>query len=58
MSYIVYHPDTGTIVAAEEAIIINTKHLPECYDDWEYYLGQNEVPWLDVQGMIEDRIGI
>lgn len=73
MSYIVYHPETGTILRADEAIIVNTRNLPDDFDEWEEYLAQNVAPrcvpgwrwispggapWLDVQGMIEDRIGI
>lgn len=58
MSYIIYHPETGTILRADEAIIVNTRNLPDDFDEWEEYLARNEMPWLDVQGMIEDRIGI
>lgn len=38
MSYIVYHPDTGTIVAADDAVLVNVDDLPADYDEWEEYL--------------------
>lgn len=56
MSFIVYHPDTGTIVEAERAIIVNTRSLPADPEEWEEYLRISEVPWIAVQHLIEDRI--
>lgn len=41
MSYIVWHPDTGTIIDCEESYLVDTSLLPEDFDEWEDYLSQN-----------------
>ena len=38
MSYIVYHPDTGTIMAADDSCLVDIDDLPPDFDDWEEYL--------------------
>lgn len=38
MSYVVWHPGTGTIVYADDACLVDIDDLPECVDDWEDYL--------------------
>jgi hypothetical protein len=37
-NYIIYHPGTGTIVAAADSVLVNVDQLPPAFDDWEEYL--------------------
>lgn len=38
MSYIVYHPGTGTIVAEEDSYLVPIEELPVDPEEWEAYL--------------------
>jgi hypothetical protein len=38
VSYIVWHPGTGTIVSAEESVLVEVSQLPADFDELEDYL--------------------
>ena len=48
MSYIVYHPDTGTIMAADDSCLVDIDDLPPDFDDWEEYLAENRVAVFEI----------
>ncbi len=45
MSYIVYHPGTGTFLDCNESFLMHTDDLPPDFDDWEEF-AQNSTEFL------------
>lgn len=39
--FVIYHPGTGTFVAASECVMIDVGILPENFDEWEDFLTDN-----------------
>ena len=39
--YVIYHPGTGTFVAARESVLIDVALLPDEFDEWEGFLSDN-----------------
>ena len=38
MSYVIYHPGTGTFVSADDSYLIPVSDLPADFDEWEDYI--------------------
>lgn len=39
--FVIYHPGTGTFVAASECVLIDAALLPAEFDEWEDFLSDN-----------------
>lgn len=37
-NYVIFHPDTGTFVSADESVLIRVDDLPAEFDEWEDYM--------------------
>ena len=52
--FVIFHPGTGTFVAADDSVLIRIDDLPAEFDEWEEYLqdfGHNPVPaWTIAKG--------
>lgn len=43
-TYVIYHPGTGTFIAADESYLIDVDDLPVDFDEWEPYLNDFSHP--------------
>jgi hypothetical protein len=42
-TYVIYHPGTGTFVAADDSVLIKVEDLPQDFDEWEDYMSWSGV---------------
>lgn len=54
--FVIYHPGTGTLVAANDAVLIPVNALPDDFDEWEEFLQNNEVPQIEIDALLDDGI--
>lgn len=53
MSYIVYHPGTGTFLDCNESFLMHTDDLPPDFDDWEEFAqNMGELPGVAMNVII------
>lgn len=49
MSYVIYHPGTGTFVAAEDSVLIRVEDMPLDFDEWEDYMSWSGVRTFSIE---------